>query len=249
MEYICKNCGKVFNDCPSAKRLYCCSSCTPQAYKKGHNARKNHRKCLACGKIFNPTSYKINVGFGKYCSKTCFIKISPGGFGHRKGTPLSMETKRKISVAHKGLPSPSKGIKRKPFTEEHKRKIGEASKGRTHSLQTREKMSENCYLRGKFREFSPNWKGGKRMHPCGYVYIYAPNYDTNKYPYIFEHRLIMERHLGRHLEANEVVHHINEVRTDNRLENLQLLTKSSHTKLHNLLLVARNKRKNTQATI
>lgn len=49
-----------------------------------------------------------------------------------------------------------------------------------------------------------------------YVWSWVPNRGKLK-----QHRLIMEEHLGRRLKTKEQVHHINHVRNDNRIENLQ----------------------------
>ena len=64
-----------------------------------------------------------------------------------------------------------------------------------------------------------------RLKNKGYVYVPVPNIARRKY--IFEHRLIMEKHLGRKLKRKEVVHHINGLADDNRIENLFLCKNNS----------------------
>ena len=87
--------------------------------------------------------------------------------------------------------------------------------------------SHKCgnHSRGRSGEQNGNWRGG-RFISNGYVYL---RYNGG---YRAEHDILIEQSIGRKLKKGEEVHHINGVKTDNRLENLQLVTKSEHAKLH-----------------
>lgn len=112
-----------------------------------------------------------------------------------------------------------------------RKKLSEAQRGEKHhnwgkklSAATKRKMSE-----ARQGEKNPNWKGG-RVRQNGYILIKAPGHpraDVNGY--VREHRLTVERALGRYLRADELVHHINSIRDDNRLENLQLVDRHRQT--------------------
>ena len=78
-----------------------------------------------------------------------------------------------------------------------------------------------------------NWKGGRTKTDEGYIMIWCPNHPHARGHKVLEHRLVMEKHLGRYLDPKEVVHHINEIKDDNKIENLSLFPdNSSHGRFH-----------------
>ncbi len=80
------------------------------------------------------------------------------------------------------------------------------------------------------------WKGGRAAKHSGYVRAYAPDHPKAVNCYVDEHRLVAEQELGRYLADGEIVHHLNEVRDDNRPENLIVLAShNDHYKLHAFL--------------
>ncbi len=87
----------------------------------------------------------------------------------------------------------------------------------------------------KIGKDSPNWKGGRTKNTItGYVLIYVGIGKHGRY--VAEHILVMEKHLGRKLKKNEIVHHKDEsfeARSNNDISNLQLVTRSWHQKHHN----------------
>lgn len=74
--------------------------------------------------------------------------------------------------------------------------------------------------------------GESRTHSDGYVLVYLPMHPSANPTYVYEHRLVLERALGRFLATHEYVHHRNGDRADNRLENLEVMTGSQHMTHH-----------------
>lgn len=106
----------------------------------------------------------------------------------------------------------------------YKRKIKPwSSKNVKRSAETKEKISIS----------KSAGIGKKSISKTGYVRIYFPDHPkSDSYGYIFEHDLIMECNLGRWLNKDEIVHHKNGIKTDNRIKNLEVLTRSEHMSLH-----------------
>lgn len=79
------------------------------------------------------------------------------------------------------------------------------------------------------------WEIEGRVSKGSYVYAIVPTHPhATSTGYVLEHRIIAENHLGRLLRADEVVHHLNENKKDNRSKNLRVMSKSDHTRKHQI---------------
>lgn len=149
------------------------------------------------------------------------------------GRPVSEETREKIRISN------LKNITPKERKIRSKRRKDWWKYNKTNNPQKIEKMKEKISSSqigrtGLKMEKSPKWKGGRRI--CGrdgYVFIHKPDHPfCRKDGDILEHRLVMEKMIGRYLKKGEDVHHKNGKKDDNRPGNLMLVSHFKHFSEH-----------------
>ncbi len=171
------------------------------------------KRCPVCKKEFNTFPCKAKNGRGKYCSKKCSY------IGRAIHPPIIHICKQcnKKFIAYKS--SHKKFCSHKCSADFNKNKP---------TWNSGKRMPQTS------GEKNYGWKGGRQKNSHGYILVYKPNHPfCNKRRYILEHRLVMEKHIGRYLLSKEVVHHINKIHSDNRPENLILFKNmNQHIKHH-----------------
>lgn len=124
---------------------------------------------------------------------------------------------KRMRVARLGCVPWNKGV---PMTDEVKARVSQSCKGI--------KKPKIAALKRLERGPKHNqWKGGRTISPNGYVWVHCTEHPKANHGYVAEHRLVMEKSLGRYLEPKEVVHHIDGNPSNNDLVNLMLFSNNT----------------------
>lgn len=156
--------------------------------------------------------------------------MKPNQTSFKKGhIPWSKGKKGEYSLKHNGQ-------FKKGFIPWNKNKKGIYSKNTIEKMR-QARIGKPSWSKGKHPECyqgsnNPAWNGGKRI--CnGYILIHQPNHPfRDSGNYVSEHRVVVEKHIGRYLTRKEVVHHLGEI-NDNRLHKLMAFSSNSaHMRFH-----------------
>ena len=187
--------------------------------------------CKECGNSVPP---QMKVKYGNFCSARCYerwqkFNNTPNCKCTICGMPIYVKPSRLKRVKH--------GIT--------------CSKQCAHKLKSQYMKGDKNHQYGITGDSNVSLKNGLVKTNYGYLLEYAPGHpfphdSLLKTTRVLQHRLVVEKHYllfdknafvvinGKHyLKKEYVVHHINHIKTDNRIENLQVMTLRDHTQLHN----------------
>ena len=217
-------------------------------------------ECEECGKDF------LGLKDQRFCSRSCSAKVSYRKRLETEG-PLRQKTGREVECEICG----TKFYAKKHYLDKGQgrfcsRNCADAWNARNSAVISCEECgdefrvrpnratvarycSRKCTVRARSTAAMDRTHNGRRVRKrsSGYIMAWQPDRPESE-PYggwAFEHRLVMEKKLGRRLTDNESVHHLNRDKTDNRPENLVVMSRSAHSKLTNEYR-RRKKRKSEQ---
>lgn len=151
---------------------------------------------------------------------------------HRKGIVMTNDQKEKIGVANSGRKQSKR--QRKLMSNSKKKGYREGTIIHWSKTDKAEEVSKKIADKRRGVSFIKTIKNGRFKTNKGYIMVFVRSHPINGTGYMGEHRLVMEKHIGRELETTEDVHHLDGDKTNNSLDNLMLFpTRSAHIKFHN----------------
>lgn len=162
------------------------------------------------------------------------IALYKSGMTQREIAVICKCSSSRISAKMKGTGTEMRAREDYPVTE--KQRAARAANGKKHlgmkrTEETRKRISEAKKLYRKCNDYE--FGGHEKKRKDGYIKVFVPDHPfATKEGFVLKHRLVVERAIGRYLREDEDVHHINHIRDDNRIENLQVMTHAEHAAMH-----------------
>ena len=172
-----------------------------------------HRRCENCGEKYR--------GYGKqYCSYVCM--------GQHKAAPPKVCAECGHAYTGRNLRYCSAECMTIAYVTTEKSCVvcGETFRAASQRVDRRH-CSVACAAVNRRGASNASWSGGRHVSPAGYVRISLGGGNR-----ALEHRVVMERALGRPLRSDEHVHHVDGDKQNNEVGNLRVLSVSEHGELH-----------------
>ena len=198
MEYVCEECGKQGECFPSQKRRFCSMSC------RSRSASKQRPDKMPTKPRRGTTEPCAGCGKALYRSKgqteKRYCSRACQAMAFRKGVEKPCES---CGVTMYVVPS----------------------------MATTRFCGRECYEANRIKRSGigrqHNGREVIRDH-AGYLRIWEPSHPSASQGRVLEHRWVIEQSIGRHLMSDEHVHHLNGIKDDNRLDNLQVMDAQAH---------------------